>query len=141
MLIDQIKQDQLTARKNKNVIASSLLTTLLAEASIVGKNQNRQSTDQEVVAVVKKFIKNNTDFISNINDQHQEYTKLVAEKAILEAYLPTQLSEDDLKTLVITYKTENLNVNVGSVMKYMKENYDGQYDGKTLSTIVKEILT
>ena len=141
MLIDQIKQDQITARKNKDVVASSLLTTLLAEASIVGKNQNRQSTDQEVIAVVKKFIKNNTDFINNINDLHQEYSKLVAEKAILETYLPTQLSESELKTLVITYKTENTNVNVGSVMKYMKENYDGQYDGKTLSSIVKEILS
>jgi len=56
-LMEQIKTAQVTARKT-GAQEASLLTTLLGEAAMVGKNANRETTDQEVVAVVKKFVKN-----------------------------------------------------------------------------------
>lgn len=140
-LLNTIKNDQLQARKDKSAEAASLLTTLYAEASMVGKNNGRETTDAEVVAVIKKFLKNNTEFLSNINDTHKEYEKLINEKHILEKYLPKQLSEMEMKEIVVNFKNNSDNVNVGVVMKHMKENYDGQYDGKILSSIVKDVLS
>ena len=40
MLIDLIKKDQLQARKNKESVAVSLLTTLIGDAEMVGKMQD-----------------------------------------------------------------------------------------------------
>lgn len=58
MLIVKIKHDQLVARKNRDQIESTLLTTLIGEADMVGKNNgNRDPFDEEVISVVKKFLK------------------------------------------------------------------------------------
>ena len=55
-LIQTIKTAQVAARKARDPSAS-LLTTLIGEAEMVGKNAGREVTDQEVVATIKKFIK------------------------------------------------------------------------------------
>ena len=58
MLIEKIKHDQLVARKNRSTVESTLLTTLIGEADMVGKNNgNRDPFDEEVISVVKKFLK------------------------------------------------------------------------------------
>ena len=59
MLIEKIKEDSLRARKDRNTWKANLLTTLYAEASMIGKNKgNRVSTDEETTAVITKFLKN-----------------------------------------------------------------------------------
>lgn len=133
-LLQQIKRDQLAARKNKQRVQASVLTTLIGEASIIGKNDgNRESTDAEVVAVVKKFIKGIDESLS-----YSASEQLLTEKTVLEQYLPVELSHEQLTELVVAYTSTNSNHNMGQVMKYFKETYPGQYDGKTLSSIVKQ---
>lgn len=135
-LLQQVKNDQLAARKNKQKVEASVLTTLIGEASVIGKNDgNRESTDAEVIAVVKKFIKGIDESLS-----YSASEQLVTEKTVLEKYLPTELSHDKLTSLVIDYISANKELNMGQVMKYFKESYPGQYDGKVLSTVVKQHL-
>ena len=57
-LIIEIKSAQLAARKARDSFTASSLTTLIGEAEMVGKNAGREVTDAEVVAVLKKFVKN-----------------------------------------------------------------------------------
>jgi uncharacterized protein len=146
MILDQIKADQLAARKNKDAMAAGLLTTLLSEVSIVGKNNNRDTTDEEAIAVIKKFIKNNNEFVNTVKDNTNDkdeatYLNLLKEAEILNSYLPKQLSEVELICIVErsidSGKTET---NMGSIMNYMKANYNGMYDGKVLSSIAKRII-
>lgn len=101
-LINTIKQNQLQARKNKDAAAASLLTTLVGEASMIGKNDgNRESTDAEVTAVIKKFVKNIDESISALSKNAGENAERIAtatkEKEILMAYLPKQLDEAQLR--------------------------------------------
>lgn len=133
-LIQTIKEQQLQARKDGNVQAS-LLTTLLAEATNVGKNDgNRETTDQEVVAVVKKFIKNLDETIQALQTRKQDFSAFTAEKETLETFLPAQLSKTDLLNLAKTQPSMPL------FMKHLKENFAGQYDGKTASLIAKQVF-
>lgn len=137
----KIKEDQLAARKAKNTNEATLLTTLLAESVIVGKNQGRDSTDEEVIAVVKKFIKNNAQYISDIGSSNAELKmKLEEEKAILSRYIPSQLTDEQLTHIVRDIITNDSSANMGSIMKSVKSSYEGQYDGKLLSSIVKSLL-
>ena len=62
-LIEKIRVDQLASRKAAfnypatNKLQADLLTTLLGEEVMVGKNAgSRETTDAEVIAIVKKFI-------------------------------------------------------------------------------------
>ena len=139
-LLQQIKDDQLQARKEKNQILSSLLTTLIGEAAMIGKNDgNRESTDAEVVAVIKKFIKNIDESLKVKPDK-----VLPLEKIMLEGYLPKQLSEQELRAKIndhIIFAELKGMQSMGKVMSHLKQNYDGQYDGKLASQIVKELLS
>ena len=69
-LIERIKEDNLAARKNRDQVRATLLTTLFSEAVSVGKNAgNRETTDAETLAVIKKFIKGIDDTLSAMKDK------------------------------------------------------------------------
>ena len=132
-LMEQIKEKQITARKAGDPQAS-LLTTLLGEAAMVGKNAGRETTDQEVVAVVKKFMKNIDETITALQSRNQLFTQFTVEREILEQFLPQQLTES---TLITVAKSQP---NMPTFMKHLKENYAGQYDGKLASTVAKTVF-
>jgi uncharacterized protein YqeY len=131
-LIEQIKQQQIAARKAGSTEAS-LLTTLLGEAAMVGKNAGRETTDQEVIAVVKKFIKNIDETVSALTSRGQDAASFLSERSVLERFLPLQLTEIVLEKIAQNHKS------MPEFMKFLKEKHAGQYDGKLASTVAKKI--
>lgn len=141
-LIARIKADQITARKAHNALAASLLTTLLGEAQAIGKNDgNREVTDVEVVAVIKKFIKGMDESISYLQkyDNPEALKTVTTEKIIISAYLPQQMTEKELKDALVGIVSE-VGPNMGKVMGTLKSKYEGLYDGKMASTLVKTVI-
>lgn len=144
MLIHDIKSKSLAARKAADTDAAALLVTLYSEAAMKGKNDgNRDSTDAEVVSVVKKFIDNIEDSLPVIQDEARR-AKLRKELEILNQFVPRQFSKEELHAMV-----ENLRVEMGiektpkamgTLMKFLKERYSGQYDAKLASEIVRSVL-
>lgn len=139
-LLQQIKNDQLAARKAKESVRASLLTTLLGEATAVGKNDgNRETIDAETVAVIKKFLKNISETLAHReNDQ-----TLIEERDILKAYLPKQLSSEELidaiQLIIDEHDLEGPR-SMGVVMKELKAKYDGQFEGRVASETAKDML-
>jgi len=139
-LIEKIKEDQIAARKAHDSVKASLLTTLLGEATAIGKNNgNREVTDAEVVALVKKFMKGVDETINALTMHNKDATQFLTERGILETYLPKQLTQEETESALKAAIAE-VGANMGKVMGYMKANYEGQYDGKLASTIVKTLL-
>jgi hypothetical protein len=138
-LLQQIKADQLQARKNRETFKATFLTTLIGEAVMVGKNNgNRESTDEEVLATIRKFLKN------NLETQKLAKVELLAdleyEQRILDSYLPQQMDRTALQSLVTTYF--NLGAKTkGELMKVLKAYHSGQYDGKLASEVIDEVLS
>lgn len=141
MLIERIKADLLTARKARNMVAANSLTALVGEAVMVGKNAgNRESTDEEVIAMVRKFLKNLEETKRNLVAHGKNVAVCEEEIAIISKYLPQQMSADELKSAIVTIAEETAGANMGVVMKVLKEKYAGLYDGKLASTLTKEVL-
>lgn len=142
MLIRQIKTDRIQAMKSKETLRLKLLTTLMSEASLPGLNDGkRESTDSEVIAVVKKFMKNVQDTIDVVGDTDAEkLAMLTSELEILKGYLPVQLQEMEIREIAQTFATEHTNANVGMFMAHMQKNYNGQFDGRLASGIIREVL-
>jgi uncharacterized protein YqeY len=144
-LIEKIKTDQVAARKAYDAAKALLLTTLLGEATAVGKNNgNREPTDAEVVAIIKKFIKSMDEtiyYLGRTTDAKSEDAKttVMLEKDILSAYLPKQMTQEETENALVD-AISVVGKNMGLVMIYMKANYEGQYDGKLASSIVKKLL-
>ena len=127
-LINQIREDLNNSRLTKDKQSIMLLSTLLGEAEMIGKNKSRLTTDDECVQIVKKFIKGIDDTLQYSPANSEE---LEQEKKVLCKYLPKQLSKEEIGDIINKCSFDNL----GSLMKYMKEHFNGQYDGKTVSTL------
>ena len=133
-LMEQIKTLQVSARKSGNHVEASLLTTLLGESAMVGKNAGRDTNDAEVVAVVKKFVKNIDETITALSSRNQDASVFLTERKVLEQFLPLQLTELALKSIAIKFTS------LPDFMKFLKENHAGQYDGKLASTVAKSVF-
>lgn len=133
-LMEQIKTKQIAARK-AGLTEASLLTTLLGEAAVIGKNAgNRETTDSEVVAVVKKFVKNIDETVTALTQRGVDASTFLAERTVLEQFLPMQLSENAL------IEVAKCQPNMPAFMKHLKENFAGKYDGKLASTVAKSVF-
>ena len=144
MLLEKLQAASLEARKAQNAIAAGLLTTLYSEAARVGKDQgNRVSTDNEVVAVVKKFGKNIDETLAALPETDARVAALRVEKELLAAYLPQQLDEAGLSALVaelVGALADKSPKQMGVVMAGLKVRAGGQYDGAMASRLVKAAL-
>jgi uncharacterized protein YqeY len=138
-LLSTIKSDLFSHRKEgTNKLAISLLTTLYSEAANVGLNDGkRESTDPEVSAVLKKFVKNLNECIDAGKTKGVDISSYEAEKEILEKYIPKQLSPAEIEAFVIEYVKDG---GKPAAMKALKEKYAGQYDGKIAATVVDNLI-
>ncbi len=139
-LLSKIKNDLYNARKASDRVALTILTTLYAEAAMKGKNSgNRESTDEEVTATIAKFVKNAKELLSHIEDTETK-DKIISEITVYEEYLPSQMSKEELTSVInniMEIKEGDVIPNIGAVMKHLSANYNGQYDGKLASEIVR----
>ncbi len=144
MLMMRLRDDSLAARKARDEVKSNLMIALVGEAAMVGKNNgNRETTDEEVLKVIKKFLDNAKETFALVRAQDNIHalakSKVIArEVEILEAYLPEQMSEETLRLAVATYRNLTPDANVGMIMKHLQSQFGGRYDGKLASQIAKE---
>jgi len=135
MLIEKIRADRMAAFKIKDQFTKDLLGTLIGEACRVQKEPD----DASVISTIKKFI-HNIDFtlvVPNITDDQSNQLK--AELKMLMTYLPTQMTEDEVRNEISFVLEQGLNT-VAMIMGWFKKKYDGLYDARMLSRIVKDIL-
>lgn len=139
-LYTQIKTEQLEARKAKIQLQTNLYTTLLGEiqnATTGNKNGSSEITDSEVLKVINKFIKNAKESLKLNPDN----TTVSLELKILETFLPKQLTNEELKSIVLDIKSKchstlQPNAVLGFIMKELKANYENQYDASKVKDIV-----
>ena len=143
-LLAQLKKDSMLARKAADGIRATLLSTLIGEAEMVGKNAgNRESTDDEVQQTIRKFLKNNQEALAVIKDADRR-TALEQESAILVAYLPPMASEAEVKAFIadtVAGLAERSPKQMGAVMGALKAKYGSGFDAKQANAWVKEALT
>ncbi|MDH4263322.1 MAG: GatB/YqeY domain-containing protein [Spirochaetia bacterium] len=143
-MFNQLKKDLFEARKAKNAVKSNLLSTMIGEAQNIGKNAgNREPTNDEILGVVKKFLKAVDESITLLEKAGRDTSKEKEEKSILEGYQPKQLDENSLKKAIdeIVNSMSDKSVKMmGQVMNQLKEKYPNQFDGKMASALVKQAL-
>ena len=126
-LQEKIKSDLIVSMKEKNEDVKSLLRVVLGEIDRIGK----EVSDDNIIKILKKM-KENSDELGNL-----------IESNILELYLPTMLSDNELETVIKKYINENeFNgmKDMGKIMKLLRNDFGSTYDGKIASQMVKNNL-
>lgn len=143
-LLAQLKKDSLLARKAADSLRATLLSTLIAEAEMVGKNAgNRESTDDEVQQTIRKFLKNNQEALNAIKDAERRAV-LEQESVILNAYLPPMASEAEVKAFIantVAGLADRSPKQMGAVMGALKAKFGTSFDAKQANAWVKEALS
>lgn len=148
MIIEQIKNDLLSARKAHDTLKSALLSTLFAEIQSIGKNQgDRETYEDEAIKVVQKFLKGVIEtltHVQNVNSPNAEKTIVIGrsmiEKEILESYLPKMASADEVRQEIAKIKASGVDPvsKMGIAMKMLKVKFGAALDGKMASQLLKE---
>lgn len=142
-LLSQLKKDALLARKSASAVRATLLTTLIAEAEMVGKNAgNRESSDEEVQGTIRKFLKNNQEALAVIKDAERRAV-LHEESSILTGYLPPMATEADVRALIaetVAGLADRSPKSMGVVMAALKAKFGSGFDARQANAWVREAL-
>jgi uncharacterized protein len=101
---------------------------------------------EEEIKILQKLVKQRKDSLEIYQQQNRVdlAQKEEEEIAIIENYLPQQLSSDALKAIlvkIIEQTGATSMADMGKVMGVANKQLAGQADGKMISVVVKELLT
>ncbi len=139
-LVEEIKKPML-AKDTVALNALRALKTALTNASIAKGNLHAELDDNETIAVVRKQIKQRVDAAEQYRAANREdlSSKEEAEIKVLSAFLPAEMSEDEVKAVleqVVAELGAAGKQDMGRVMKAMQERTDGRAPGKLLAQLV-----
>ncbi len=148
-LSKQIVADMKTAMKSKDQVALTTLRSLKAEfqkVTIDKYGADGELDETETIAVVRKAIKQRQDSVESFEKAGRQdlVDKEKAEIAILEGYLPSPLSQEEIVKLVedaIAEVGATSKKEMGQVMKLVQERAAGRAEGKVLSQEVGKRLS
>ncbi len=146
MLKEKLLEDLKQAMKEKNVIRKNVVQMVRAAILQVEKDKQIEVTDEQIVEIIAKEAKKRKDSIADYEKSGRQdlLDQIKQEIAILEEYLPEQLSEQEIEEKVkaiITNLGASSMKDMGKVMKTAKEELGASADGKTINEIAKKLLS
>lgn len=140
-LLARLRADLTAARKSQDSARTLVLGSLIADATNRGIELRRDLTDDDVIEVLRRGIKRRRESIeAYVQGKRDELAaKERAEVATLEAYLPAQVGEDEIRAAVRAAVTAGA-ANIGAVMAKVMPQFKGRAEGGTISAIAREEL-
>lgn len=145
-LREKINADLLTAMKAKEEVKLGALRMLKAGIMKfeVSGDKKIEATDENVLQIIGKEVKQRKDSVEAYKKGSREDLALKeeAEMKILQSYLPAQMSEEELKSLISqTISQAGATAkDFGKVMGAVMAQAKGKADGQTVTRLVKEVL-
>ncbi len=145
MLKDRIYQDIVAAMKAKDKDKLSVLRMLKGSLQLENINKGKELTDDVVIDVISREIKQRKESIAEFTKGGREdlANETVKEIEILKAYLPEQLSEEEIEKIidqVFATVAPTSAKDMGKVMKEVTPLVKGKADMSHVSALIKERL-
>lgn len=142
-LKEQLAEDLKTAMKakdEKRVSAIRMLRDAIAKFELA-RPADKPATEADLFSIIEKQVKQRRESIELFKQGNRLdlVEKESAELAVLEAYLPKQLSRDEIKTEVEAIIAALGTKEFPKVMKEAAAKLKGRADGKLVSEIVREL--
>lgn len=140
MIIDEIKKANIEALKSRNQNLRSIYSVLInkhMQATVNARANNTEVTDVDIIKIIQKTIKELDEEAENYKKvgNMEEYNNIGLQKQAIEKYLPSMLSAEEIKKIIMTLDDKT----VPSVMRHFKTNYNGKCEMKTVSEVLKTL--
>ena len=147
-LFDQINEDIKKAMLNKEPKDKLDALRAIKAAFLIAKTEkaNAELTDDIELKILNKLVKQRRESADIYKQQNRPdlYDKEVAEAKVIEAYLPAQMSIGEVEAIiksVIEKIGAKAPSDMGKVMGAATKELAGKAEGKTISEIVKKLLS
>jgi uncharacterized protein YqeY len=141
---NRLNDDLKSAMKSKDALRLSVIRLVKKyiqelETSV---GHNGEATDAEIMKIINKLVKQGKDSAEQYKSagRNELYDEEMLQVAVLEEYLPKQMSEDEISVEIDKVMTETGSTNMGVLMKELNSRLVGRADGKTISRILKTKL-
>lgn len=142
---NQILEDLKSAMKAQDKLKLSVIRMVKSSIQMEELNKKRELTDEEVIDVISKQIKTRKDSINEFTKGGREdlVESTSKEIEILSAYLPEQLTEEEINSIIEKVFEEvkpSSAKDMGKVMKAITPLVKGKADMGMVSSIIKNKL-
>ncbi|MEN9489499.1 MAG: hypothetical protein RL494_1764 [Bacteroidota bacterium] len=146
-LSTQIMDEMKTAMRAKDTVALEALRAIKSEILLAqtASGSKEEITEADEIKILQKLVKMRKDSASIFTEQNRPdlAEPELAQVTVIEKFLPAQLSENEVETIIakIIAETGASGIaSMGKVMGLASAQIGGQAEGKTISSIVKKLL-
>ena len=135
-LMDEISKQIIAAMKAKDKIRLNALR-YVKKLFIENNTSNKPQQELDIVISYAKKVKDGLEMYPADAPQRAD---ILAEIAVLEEFLPKQMSEAEVVAAINEIKAKHATPNMGMIMKDLQPLIKGRFDGKIASDLVKKAL-
>lgn len=135
------------AMKAKDAVSLSTLRSVKAAITLAktAEGASGELTDQDIIKIIQKLVKQRKESAQQYTDagRPELAENELAEAAVMEVYLPKQLSEAELEaelTKIMAEVGASKPQDMGKVMGVATKRLAGLADGRAISAKVKQLL-
>lgn len=144
-LLTQLRKENMQAMKDHDTVKKGVLSLVISSIALAEKEGGKVLTKDEELTYVQRELKQTREALAETPASRQDLIDETNRKiAILESYLPRQMSEDEIRAAIEKIMAENnlepVKKSQGVIMKSMMAQYKGKIDGKMVSKILGAIL-
>lgn len=145
-MLKKLEQDMMQALKSKEKEKAGALRLIISKCKNKAIELRKELSDQEIIKVLQTVAKQHKESIKLYKDGNRNdlVEAEVRELGFVEVYLPSMMSEEDLRSLVSSVVAEvgaTSMADFGKVMPNVMKQGAGKIDGTTAQSIVKELLS
>ena len=144
-LLTQLRKEKMQALKDKDHVKNGVCSLLISAIALAEKEAGEPLTLEQELTYVQKELKQTKDSLAQTPASREDLIAETKRKIeIIEAYLPKQMSEEELdaalNALVEELNLEKTVKNKGTFIKEMMARYKGKTDGKSVNMAVGRLL-
>ena len=145
-MLKKLEQDMMQALKSKEKERAGALRLIISKCKNKAIELRKELSDQEIIKVLQTVAKQHKESIKLYKEGNRNDLVEAEEQELgfVEVYLPSMMSEEDLRGLVSSVVAEvgaTGMADFGKVMPNVMKQGAGKIDGNTAQSIVKELLS
>ena len=145
--IDEKFKSSFKSKNTEEINTLKLIRNAINNKDIANRSEGKSEpiSDQQILIVLQHLVKQRRDSIESFKaaTRNDLINKEKKEIEIINQFLPKQLSDDEIRTIIEKYVSDN-NITsikeIGQIMKHLKLNYNVSVDMSLAGKIAKNFL-
>lgn len=137
-LFSEMKETLKSGQKERLGVIRLLITEVKNAEINDLQAPGRERTEEEAISIIAAYHKSLTKTMAEYPENRRE--PLRAELAIIEDYLPKQMSPEEVKAWILAEIANTPERNFSLLMRQIQPKLVGRTDGKTVSESLKAVL-